>query len=396
MTRPPPSRTSGCQLSSHRHVSLASSYSHKPSHIPMAAPSTGYTNPRTAEFARLFDIFDRVATRRARAITGSTANDVISADDIANVPTEFAPVLKSLSTVLSMRAEGDCGHRTSTTTTAANKSRRNTVSGAVNAGISEAAAQVTEEVESPSFPLAERYPFTFKLMLHKLYDLEEWADKVKNALEASKSQFKPLAEKINNAVREATRKERAAVREGVTRSRSHSTLGTASTKSRISRERERMTSMEQNEDNRALKKRCVGRRKSVSGNMAAGSVWVYDAAISAVEVNGPRPSVEITLRAPRDNLISQRTRVRHQSLAALEGAQARETAKRKVRIAVPLPHEKSHTAAGESAMQHTRLFTDLSKENIYVKDIPRKRRAMESVENIRRDARRHGMAMEVW
>lgn len=365
----------------------------------MTAPSAAYTNPSTAEFARLFDIFDRVATRRARAIAGNTPNDVISVDDIANVPAEFAPVLKRLSTVLSMRAEGDCGHRTSTTATAANKSRRNTVSGAVDAAISEAAAQETEDVESPSFPLVERYPFTFKLMLHKLYDLEEWADKVKNALEASKSQFKPLAEKINNAVREATGKERVAVRKGVTRSRSHSTLGTGGTRSRISRERERMASMEQNGDNRALKKRCVGRRKSVSGNMAAGSVWVYDAAISAVEVNGPRPSVEITLCAPRDNVIGQRTRVRHQSLAALEGTHARETAKRKVRIAVPLPHEKSHTAVGESATQDTRLFTDLSKKNIYVKDIPRKRRAMESVDNVRNiegNARRHSMAMGVW
>ena len=132
---------------------------------PMAAPSTTYTNPRTAEFARLFDIFDRVATRRARAVAGHTPNDVISADDIANVPAEFAPVLKSLSNVLTMRAEGDRGRRTPTTTIAPTKSRRNTVSGTVNAGVSEE----TEEVESPSFPLAERYPFTFKLMLHKLY-----------------------------------------------------------------------------------------------------------------------------------------------------------------------------------------------------------------------------------
>ncbi|KAL4066193.1 hypothetical protein J3A83DRAFT_4099235 [Scleroderma citrinum] len=358
----------------------------------MSIPSVAYKNPRTTEFARLFDIFDRVATRRARAMAGSIANDIISADDVAHVPAEFAPVLKSLSTVLSIRAERDCGRGTPITSTTTGKSRRNTVSGAVNTSSREVTQEETEEAESPSFPLAERYPFTFKLMLHKLYDLEEWADKVKSALEASKSQFKPLAEKINIAVKEATGKERASDRKGVGRSRSHSTLATGANRSRISGAlRERTTSIAQDEGNRALKKRCVGRRKSVSGPMAVESVWVYDAAISAMEVNGSRSSVEITLSGPKDKPASQHGRIRHRSLAALEGAQARETAKRKVRIAVPLPRE-------EGRESDARLLADRSK-NIYVKDIPRKRRAMESVDNvgsIRRDVRRLDMAVEVW
>jgi hypothetical protein len=43
------------------------------------------------------------------------------------------------------------------------------------------------------FPLREkRYPFTFKLLLHKLYDLEEWAAKVQQVLAASQEQFRPL------------------------------------------------------------------------------------------------------------------------------------------------------------------------------------------------------------
>ena len=82
-------------------------------------------------------------------------------DDIANIPAEFAPVLKGLSTVLTMHGEGNCRRRMPTTTIVPTKSRRNTVSGAVNADVSEE----IEEAENPSFPLAEHYPFT---LLHKL------------------------------------------------------------------------------------------------------------------------------------------------------------------------------------------------------------------------------------
>ena len=43
------------------------------------------------------------------------------------------------------------------------------------------------------FPLREkRYPFTFKLLLHKLYDLEDWAAKIQEVLVASQEQFRSL------------------------------------------------------------------------------------------------------------------------------------------------------------------------------------------------------------
>ena len=111
----------------------------------MAAPSTTYTNPRTAEFACL-TFFDRVVTRRARAVAGRTASDVISADDIANIPAEFAPVLKCLSTVVTTHTEGDCRRRMPMATIVPTKSWRNTMSGAVNVDVSEE----IEEVENPS------------------------------------------------------------------------------------------------------------------------------------------------------------------------------------------------------------------------------------------------------
>ncbi|KAF9219743.1 hypothetical protein BS17DRAFT_788722 [Gyrodon lividus] len=310
----------------------------------MTFTSVAQANSKTAEFARLFDLFDRVATRRARAIAGD-APEVISTEDIVGVPAEFAPVLKNLSTILSIRALRDEERTRLAQAKHTGRPRRNTV--AVTPSNVDAAAPVQasepwdgaqEDVVSPSFPLGERYPFTFKLMLHKLYDLEEWAEKVKNAVEASKSQFKPLAEKVQNAVKEATGKERS-----VARSRSHSVIGSGA-KSKLSPvSRPHPTSPVRTETSRTLKKRCVGRRKSVGGPMSSG-VWVYDAAISAVEVTGPHPSVEITLSAPRDTSFIE-NRSRHQSLAGLEGIQARETARRKVKIAVPLPRENVRITA---------------------------------------------------
>ena len=44
------------------------------------------------------------------------------------------------------------------------------------------------------FTVGRWYPFTFKMMLHKLYELEEWREKVKDVLERSRKDFKPLSE----------------------------------------------------------------------------------------------------------------------------------------------------------------------------------------------------------
>lgn len=44
------------------------------------------------------------------------------------------------------------------------------------------------------FTVGRWYPFTFKMMLHKLYELEEWGEKVKDVLERSRKDFKPLSE----------------------------------------------------------------------------------------------------------------------------------------------------------------------------------------------------------
>lgn len=298
-------------------------------------------NPKTAEFAQLFELFDRIATRRAR---GST-EPAISMDDIQSVPAEFAPVLKNLSTILSSRAQRDQERLHKPT----GRPRRNTVGVAPTM---QNAIDVAEDIGSPTFPLEEHHPFTFKLMLHKLYNVDEWAEKVKSAVEASKEQFKPLAERKQEVMREGTGKEQV-VRRNIARSRSQSVINPKPKGNALAREQVPASPVRANDFSRVLKKRCIGRRKSISEPLAGG-VWVYDAAISAVELDGGRPSVEITISKSKDTLNNNVVRSRHQSLAGLEGIQDRDTTRRKVRIAVPLARDDAQgtSALGEPTYPH--------------------------------------------
>ena len=158
------------------------------------------------------------------------------------------------------------------------------------------------------------------MMLHKLYQLDDWAQKVKDVLERSQIEYKPLAETA--MVMEVDRKgdqEQGSVlgldgqvtqdgrvhfkagtaggsrKPGATRPRSHSLAVTVSGKARdgASMRSPRLSPTKPSPpaegELRAVKKRCVGRRKSVSGPLVTtetgliGGTWVYDATISAAE-----------------------------------------------------------------------------------------------------------------
>ena len=392
----------------------------------MTITSVAQANSKTAEFARLFDLFDRVATRRTRALTGDTS-EVISIDDIANVPVEFAPVLKNLSTILSLRAIRDEEHARRAQAASTTNPRHNTrvsahsttLAAAKNptprVDVMEPSDEVEEDPETRTFPLGERYPFTFKLMLHKLYDLDEWAEKVKSAVETSKSQFKPLAERVQNVVRDVT----ASIKErGEKRSNVHPILGASakvtpsSTTSSASIHRDATARIKERgekrssvrpvlgasakfgpagttrhshsaaampskpETSRVLKKRCIGRRKSVNGPMSTG-VWVYDAAISATEVTGVRPVVEITRCTPRDAGGVVENRARHRSLTALEEMQTRDTAKRKVKMTVPLLQEE--VVKSVSPQPSSVSFAEPAQGVIETESVVKKRRSVASV-----------------
>ena len=64
-----------------------------------------------------------------------------------------------------------------------------------------------------TFPSSEsQFPFTFKQMIHTLYDAETWADKVKDMIQESKTQFKPLPEELKSPNREVSGEEGSQIR----------------------------------------------------------------------------------------------------------------------------------------------------------------------------------------
>jgi len=66
------------------------------------------------------------------------------------------------------------------------------------------------------FSLADsQFPFTFKKMIHTLYDAQTWGDKINDLIEESKSQFKPLPEELRSlglSSRESSNEEGSQIR----------------------------------------------------------------------------------------------------------------------------------------------------------------------------------------
>lgn len=257
--------------------------------IPRGAPPPALTrmsaaDARTAEYARLFDLFHYLASRRPReadsASTPTTPTHESTPSPPSAGPEDLIPVLQKLSTALSARTNNSSRPQTP------GRPRRNTLPVA----------------EVATFPLAQRFPFTFKLMIHKLYEAEEWAEKVRQVLATSQMQFKPLAEgegankdadTVSGLGDAGGKKGRA-----LSRARSHSVIGMKGGTAPAPRAPPKT---EQRDDVRALKRRCVGRRKSVCGPVAghAAQGWVYDAAVSAVGASGPAEARVRRVSLPR-------------------------------------------------------------------------------------------------
>ncbi|KAG5636683.1 hypothetical protein H0H81_007213 [Sphagnurus paluster] len=274
------------------------------SHINMALES------KTAEFARLFDLFERIATRKSRAHADEN-NDIII-DDMRSMPLppDLAPVVSSLAKLVGARNYRGEAHQEKKTNT---RTRRNTV--ATTSWNNTDSSNEDDADSLEKFPLGKKYPFTFRLMLHKLYQLDDWAQKVKEVLERSQLEYKPLAE--SHAEEEKRAGEDQEIEgEKVQDGRVHFKAGTA-TGSRKPPVRPRAHSVitptmgllstspkspqscgPAEGDIRAVKKRCVGRRKSLNGPLSGeagkiGGGWVYDSAVSSSEFTGPREAMEV-------------------------------------------------------------------------------------------------------
>ncbi|KAG7093538.1 hypothetical protein E1B28_007209 [Marasmius oreades] len=309
-----------------------------PSSSPSHQMSSATRSKTTSDFAHLFELFDQLASRRRRR-NSSIVDDGVDVRSIP-VPKDLEPVFRSLVSLVGTRHHQMCsiggdGRQSSM--------RRKTVSGASTTGnkIGDSDLEPPEDgcnmrtTARSQFPLdGGEYPFTFKMMLHKLYELEEWGKKVKDVLERSQSEYKSLTlqerdigdgsdsrkgkskshrdgvagsvttrrgPRIEFAQNVATPSQRRTVAlptapatmKVLGRPRSHTVAGT-NVRAGVTRGTEPphwvMAATRvapppppppppapQEEGLKAVKKRCIGRRKSLGGKRD----WVYDAAVAS-------------------------------------------------------------------------------------------------------------------
>lgn len=281
---------------------------------------------KTIEFARLFDLFERLASRRSRVPEATATTTTTTVNDIPALPmsAEHSPVLRKLARLAGARER---------------KNEHN-----ISRNAMEQSVPVEDETDSPNdeeplpiFPLEQRYTFTFKLMIHKLYGLEEWAKKIKDVVEKSRMQFKPLAEQQSHrrtsgtgdetveggvlfeikalsegrkegmqhrrparrsatkTVKEEKAESRTYVKARVTGRGNHRSYSVTDTADVFDgnlqiEQPKHETYLDLHDGNRILKKRCIGRRKSLSGPTLgkAEEGWVYEAVVSSVESASPR------------------------------------------------------------------------------------------------------------
>ncbi|KAJ3820949.1 hypothetical protein EV361DRAFT_867161 [Lentinula raphanica] len=232
------------------------------------------------DFAHLFELFEKLASGRSRA-TDFTEPSLTHDTSTLSIPKDLQPVFRNLASLVTPRTA---------TTGSTRRGRRNTV--AVPSGSSDVETD-TDTESVAQFPIGKQYPFKFKMMLHKLYEIEEWGKKVKEVLEMSQKKFKPLTETEGDRLK-GGEKERKDVGSRVDvglrsppgrtgRPRSN-TVGAG--RDNVPRAPVSTLRVEPRDDERAVKKRCVGRRKSISSGMAGeSSGWVFNATVASSEIN---------------------------------------------------------------------------------------------------------------
>jgi hypothetical protein len=260
-------------------------------------PDTTMTTPniKSEEFALLSEFFEQLASRGSQYLGKVPApmpakGDIEGSPLSAGVPEDLASVLQKMEAYLSTRMQKpDNGQPTNE-----GCSRRKP---ATSPG-PESLEVNPKWMVAATFPLGDKYPFTFKLMIHKLYKLGEWAEVVKAAVEKSQTEFKPLTERepkkktASGGSVEDARVAPVVAGKGTlpTRIRSHSMFGAVRSDIRVVLTAKAQISKPKDAPNdvRVLKKRCVGRRKTVSGMTpgdtgATSNEWTYKAAASSFE-----------------------------------------------------------------------------------------------------------------
>lgn len=332
---------------------------------PSATPTPTRTRAyeKSAEFARLYYFFEKLTQPRSREGIQDQESTSSSREPTGDgpFPEDIAPLLKNLSAILTKEPEDRDAPEADeaqvsipetpmtalapTFTTcppppspilpiisdhATTRPRRNTVAGSLTQPGPNLRTHLGQSVVHQTrfkFPLrVKRYPFTFKLLLHKLYDLEDWAAKVQDVLAASQEQFRSLDSTPANSSSGNGGGDGSGARSpsspGVTFT--SSLFGTASSPLESPPTRRRRTqSISRTKANdiatrsgpnatsrppqpsRAIKKRIVNRRRSVIG-LGIGKMgeWMYDAAVSSVDAENVDAKGHDSLRRRRKRVLS--------------------------------------------------------------------------------------------
>ena len=247
---------------------------------PLSPTDPAHT--RTQEFARLFDYFEYLASRRYRGQDSrSSRAEGPHPPLIANI----TPAPQRLDVGLSTRTRKVDDIRDVV-------ENRHLIQG-------------SSSTTAAEFPLKDEYTFTFKLMIHKLYDVREFVDMVRGVVEKSRTEFKSLAEQDSREEADgekASSRTRNAIVTAIVepkngtissiRTRRHSTIGTVESEKRPIFVAKGQVSVTRDgkwqADIRVVKKRCIEREKvempsSPGIKSPTAAEWTYKATGSLVE-----------------------------------------------------------------------------------------------------------------
>ncbi|KAJ3491378.1 hypothetical protein NLI96_g762 [Meripilus lineatus] len=224
----------------------------------MGLPSTNRKD--TAEFEKLFDFFTRLASRDKNVYVPKEFESLV--DVIPISPTSSSRSFRSdlpSNTNVSSKATSDVMDTASEDKQQDRRDRR--VLTARNTNIPKTPTPKAtnhnnkpkpkcQTPRTPQFPLREDHDFTFKVMLHDLYEADDFAAMVQDVLAASQKRFKPLPDELKPRPRSADMSSVGGVDVDAAR-------------------------LAERASERAVKKRCVGRIRNVN-TPAKEHEWVAD------------------------------------------------------------------------------------------------------------------------
>lgn len=224
----------------------------------------------TEEFEKLFNFFSRLASKDKNAFVPQEFEDLLDVIPISpslssrSIRSTFSSDVTSASSdaVLSdpdtvSDDEGEYNRASQRASIDYNKALRSVARGRTP----------HRGVRPTRFPLRGEHKFTFKIMLHDLYDVDDFASMVQDVLESSRKTYKPLPDEL---------KPKQHSRDSLFGSGNSGELDEGRKSKEKGFPKSLGLGMPSGVSERAMKKRCVGRIRSSSGPEKREHEWISD------------------------------------------------------------------------------------------------------------------------